>query len=655
MAEVFISYERSTTVAQARAIAEALRLLGYEVWIDDELPVHRAYTDVIAEQLNSAKAVVVVWSEMAVRSEWVRSEATRAREAGKLVQLSIDGAGLPMPFDQIHCANLQGWMGNRDAAGWRKVVASIAELIGDRSVAEPVLPQTPTRRRENSICVLPFTNMSGDVNQEYFSDGISEDIITDLSKVSALFVIARNTASAFKGKSVDVLQIARQLNVSHILEGSVRKAGSRVRITAQLIDGITGGHVWAERYDRDLVDIFALQDEISEAIVNALKLKLLPRERADIEHRGTSNLEAYDLFLRGTRPAFGPDQHLASITLLEAATRLAPDYADAWGELAKARQFWHWSRPYGERSAIAETVTAEAERALTLDPGNIAALGALFYLLPPFGRFLESERLLERMEAVAPRSPDVLIRRADHLLYVGRVRDAIDTSLEALEIDPLDPLVANDHARMLSEGGRFTEARRRFEDLLSRWPDHQGAAVNLVMLCVRVQDWTTVDALLASGKHLGKDVLNYVEIMRNPSSEVRRRLVESARRRFATSGTARFAHLQLAARFGAADEMYAIASKARFGPVGNTEDDADINAYRPLVFGTFDGSMELRRDPRFVKLCARCGLVEYWLRTQSWPDCIDEVAPFYDFKSECERLVGARLAPADEVATGLDL
>ena len=128
-----------------------------------------------------------------------------------------------------------------------------------------------------SICVLPFANMSGDPEQEYFSDGISEDIITDLSKVSALAVTARNTAFTFKGKHVDVGQVARQLKVSHVLEGSVRKAGQRVRITAQLIDGTSGSHVWAERYDRDLNDIFALQDEISQAIVAAMKLKLLPR------------------------------------------------------------------------------------------------------------------------------------------------------------------------------------------------------------------------------------------------------------------------------------------------------------------------------------------------------------------------------------------
>ena len=149
----------------------------------------------------------------------------------------------------------------------------------------------------SAICVLPFANMSGDPEQEYFSDGITEDIITDLSKVSALAVISRNSAFMYKGKHVDVTKVARELKVSHVLEGSVRKAGGRVRITAQLVDGSSNDHVWAERYDRDLNDIFALQDEISEAIVKALKLKLLPEEKKAIEQRGTDNVEAYNLYL----------------------------------------------------------------------------------------------------------------------------------------------------------------------------------------------------------------------------------------------------------------------------------------------------------------------------------------------------------------------
>ena len=184
--------------------------------------------------------------------------------------------------------------------------------------------------------------MSGDPEQEYFSDGITEDIITDLSKVSALWVAARNTAFTFKGKHVDVPQVARQLKVSHVLEGSVRKAGGRVRITAQLIDGATGGHVWAERYDRDLNDIFALQDEISQAIVAALKLKLLPEEKKAIEQRGTTNPEAYKLYLMARQYSvtgnFGSARRSeAIIRLCRRATEIDPNYARPWALMAGAQ------------------------------------------------------------------------------------------------------------------------------------------------------------------------------------------------------------------------------------------------------------------------------------------------------------------------------
>ena len=169
-----------------------------------------------------------------------------------------------------------------------------------------------------SIAVLPFANMSGDAEQEYFSDGITEDIITDLSQVGGLLVIARNSSFAYKNRNVDIRAIGRDLGVRSVLEGSIRRAGDRVRITAQLIDAGTGGHLWAARYDRDLTDIFAVQDEVAEQIVAALKVTLSPTEKAQIAEGGTSSLEAYDFVLRGRQLLFGsiknrevfrPDRH----------------------------------------------------------------------------------------------------------------------------------------------------------------------------------------------------------------------------------------------------------------------------------------------------------------------------------------------------------
>ena len=155
-----------------------------------------------------------------------------------------------------------------------------------------------------SIAVLAFNNMSGDPEQEYFSDGISEDIITDLSKLSELHVIARNSTFNYKGKGVDVKQVGRDLGVRYVLEGSVRKAGNRVRVTGQLIDAANGAHIWAERFDRDLTDIFAVQDELTKEIIAALKLKLTPEDKNRLARKGTIDVEAYNLFLRGREHAF---------------------------------------------------------------------------------------------------------------------------------------------------------------------------------------------------------------------------------------------------------------------------------------------------------------------------------------------------------------
>src|SRR6059058_3523881 len=170
----------------------------------------------------------------------------------------------------------------------------------DRAAAQAKgTPDGAQQLEKPSIAVLPFNNMSGDPEQEYFSDGITEDIITDLSNISGLFVVARNTAFTYKGKPVKVQQVAQELGVRFILEGSVRKASSRVRVTGQLINGKDGGHVWAGRFDRDLTDIFAIQDEITHAIVEQLKVKLLPQEKKSISQAPTDNVEAYTYYLRG--------------------------------------------------------------------------------------------------------------------------------------------------------------------------------------------------------------------------------------------------------------------------------------------------------------------------------------------------------------------
>jgi len=425
MSDIFVSYARATE-RQARQIADTLRLRGYAVWRDDELPAHRAYSEVIEERIKSAKAVLVLWSADAAKSQWVRAEADAARGAGTLVQVTMDGTLPPMPFNQIQCADLSGWAGDTTSQGWLKVEASLALLAGAGGLsanAGEAVPSAPTRKL--SVCVLPFVNMSGDAEQEYFSDGISEDIITDLSKISALSVIARNTAFTYKGKVLDVKEVARELGVSHVLEGSVRKAGSRVRITAQLIDGKAGDHLWAERYDRDLDDIFAIQDEISKAIAGALQLKLLPKEKKAIEDRGTESAEAYNLYLMARQQWISGndgDQRRDQVVerILHQATALDPEYARAWALLALAQaslQFRHGKR--GDEGL------ASAERALALDPNLAEAHCVLASFLRERGEQERANAEIETALRLDPESWEVNKEAGQHVFLQGRFREAL--------------------------------------------------------------------------------------------------------------------------------------------------------------------------------------------------------------------------------------
>jgi adenylate cyclase len=360
---VFISYARADEDLAAE-IADGIREAGYEVWRDDELPAHRAYAEIIEERLKGAEAVVVLWSAEAAKSQWVRAEADTARAALTLVQASLDGTIPPLPFNQIQCADLRKWDGQRTSPGWRKLIASVSELAGPKEKKA----HTRHSSRDVSICVLPFQNMSGDAEQEYFSDGISEDITTDLSKVSALEVIARNTAFTFKGQSVDVCEVAAKLGVTHVLEGSVRKVGNQVRITAQLIDGDSGGHVWAERFDRDLTDIFTIQDEISKAIVSALKIKLMPEEKKALAKRSTQSAEAYNFYLLArqywmTGNHGDPRREERVMRICSRAVEIDPYYADAWALLAIAQS----SLRYGYGRDVDDGFAA-ANAALSIDP-----------------------------------------------------------------------------------------------------------------------------------------------------------------------------------------------------------------------------------------------------------------------------------------------
>jgi adenylate cyclase len=508
MADIFVSYARADRARVAPLVA-ALEGEGWSVWWDPEITPGQEFDSMIAAELDAARAVLVVWTPTSVSSRWVRGEARDAADRGILVPARFDDVKLPIDVRAIHTTDLDAWRENPQSAAFQELLRALRPLAGGAAAMAGATAQSMAREtpRQIAVCVLPFANMSGEPEQEYFSDGISEDVITDLSKVSALAVTARNTAFAFKGKHVDVPQIARQLKVGYVLEGSVRKAGNRVRITAQLIDGATGNHVWAERYDRDLSEIFALQDEISKAIVSALKVKLLPEEKSAIEARGTLNLQAYTPYLMARQfSAIVSDRYRPLIVrLCERATEIDPNYAPAWALLAIGQ-----ANMRALTSKTAENGWDAANRALALDPNLAEAHAAKGRVLADQTRYDEAVCEHEIAGRLDPESYEVNCAAARCYTAMHRHDDAIRHYVKATAVNDRDVwacgmAIGCYEAIGDAEGMRLMARHtlERFERIIAQEPDHSTAmSFGITALAAlgekqRAMDWTERALLLA--------------------------------------------------------------------------------------------------------------------------------------------------------------
>jgi len=621
MPDVFLSYNREDQ-AVARRFAEGFEREGLKVWWDTTLRAGEAYDEVTESALNEAKAVVVLWSPHSVVSRWVRAEATQADRNKTLVPVMIEPCKRPIMFELTQTAELAHWDGSPADRAWLAFLADVKRLVGAGASASTPAPappppaQTlaPSRPDRLSICVLPFANMSGDPEQEYFSDGISEDIITDLSKVSALGVISRNTAFSFKGKPVDLKEVARQLMVSHVLEGSVRKAGGRVRITAQLIEGVSDNHIWAERFDRDLDDIFALQDEISQAIVKALKLKLLPDEKESIAERGTANVEAYDFFLRARAlhsTVSGPEVR-RSLDLYRKAVTLDPDFARAWAGLAMAIATASIFHPDLRATALTEREQAFA-RASELAPDLPDVRSSQIVQCLMRRDWARAEDHLASLDQQAGAAIGISGTPSMLLCVLGRANEAVERILMERQADPLSPGLSFSLQFLLGCAGRFNEAEAEYE----RSKDLPGARGNL--------EWRAITRAMA----LKDDAL--------------------VRQRFAAAFGEDVAFMpfapQLLQVIDRPDEALAIVRAAfdhpgcqdggRMGAIAHWavyygDDDCALNALR-RGYVELSGSLtvaeiwspafaELRRDPRFKDIVRDLGLAEHWRKTGKWGD-----------------------------------
>jgi adenylate cyclase len=346
-----------------------------------------------------------------------------------------------------------------------------------------------------SIAVLPFDNLSGDPEQEYFSDGMTEDLITDLSKISGLFVIARNSVFIYKEKPVKIAEVRRELGVRYVLEGSVRKANGRVRITAQLVDTNTEGHIWAERYDRNLEDIFALQDEVTQKIVSVLAVKLTEDEQNRLVRRYTDNMEAYDYYLRGLEyfSKLTKETNILARQMLQRAIDLDPQFAAAYALLGLAHsQDWTqgWSlgpQPLEHAFELAQkaialdetlplgyTILAEIylhknkhekaiaaqQKAIALSPNDADGIGGLGGILTWAGRPEETIGLAKKAMRLNPRYPTEYLWNLGHAYFLmGRLEEAVETLNRARDRSPeYIPVIAY-LAASYAELGRMEEAR----------------------------------------------------------------------------------------------------------------------------------------------------------------------------------------------------
>ncbi len=375
-----------------------------------------------------------------------------------------------------------------------------------KAAAQPVTAPKPAA----SIAVLPFTNMSGDAEQEYFSDGISEDIITDLSKIAGLVVIARNSTFVYKGLSVDIRAVGRDLGVTSVLEGSIRRAGNRVRVTAQLIDAGSGAHLWADRYDRDLTDIFTVQDDVTREIVTALKVTLSPGEQARLHTDRSTDPEVLDATLKArellTQP-YAPGVFDKAEPLLRRAIAKDPRYGEAYAALALLHTFRfqnEWTKPSTDSLAAArgyvdtaldlipddayphyvagityalkgyrERAIDEFDRALALSPNFAAAINAKGVAEIFMGRSADAVPMIERAMRLDPvGSPQYLHFLGLAHLLIGNYETAAMLFDERIRLVPTTDLSRPFYAATLGHLGRVDEAHQVWRDLMAINPDY---------------------------------------------------------------------------------------------------------------------------------------------------------------------------------------
>jgi TolB-like protein len=461
MSDVFVSYKRENLAAVGRLV-EALRAEGVGVWWDQDIPPSAAWEATIERELAAARLVIVAWSPAAVASENVKAEARRARQQGRLLQVFVEACEPPLFFGERQGVDLKAWSGAASEPAFRAVLDAVsAALKGSPVPDDAAAPPLPTKP---SIAVLPFANLSGDPEQDYFADGMVVEIVEALTRIRSIFVIASGSSLSFKGKGVAAQDAARQLGVRYVLEGSVRKAGGRVRIGVQLIDAADGAQIWTHRFEDTLEDVFALQDSVALAVAGKIEPTVREAEIRRASARPTDNPSSYDLYLRAVplQRTFVRADMLEALDLASRAITLDPDFGPALALAALCHRLIivnRWSDDLEDHRRLGLELTHRALKAAGDDAAVLARVASNFDFLE--GDHGAAVALLERALTLNPGCASAWLNSGMVRVRAGETDAAIENLRTALRLDPLGPGQPNTIGhigRALFQQGRFSEA-----------------------------------------------------------------------------------------------------------------------------------------------------------------------------------------------------
>jgi len=652
--DIFLSYSRDDQ-AIARRFAEGFELAGLSVWWDAALNPGEAYDKVTEKALEEAKAVVVLWSKKSVDSRWVRSEATQANSTGTLVPVMIESCKRPVMFELTHTADLSGWKGDTNDPAWQTFLAGVRRFVdkdaspqtaratvpvkrrfNPLAIAIPlslllitgavllwvkykpsVLPESATQTaatantqaaREATLAVLPFVNMSSDPEQEYFADGLSEELLNQLAQIPDLRVTARTSSFAFKGKNQDARAIGNALDVANILEGSVRKDGTKLKITAQLIDATTGTHLFSQTFDREMVDIFRIQEEIAKSVASSLSVKLGVGQ-STLGKGGTTNVEAYEKYLRGMALK-GEEKRetiLKSVQLLREAVALDPTFADAWGQLYVALSFVVVFVP-GEQVAARREMEEARNRINALAPNSQLALNLRAADFMQHRQWGEAERTM-----LSSAKPDQGLYSI-LLSVTGRTTEAIAILERGWRADPLSAS-ADVYLLLLNpQAGHARQAQDAYERIKERGGLNGYVAWNQLRALMKIPG-TPVAVIEAQFREYLKfeDQPMELDVFLVERLGDRKAALEAIRKAFDHPDNQNISRLHrithYADYFG--DRDLALAALRR--QMIDLSSSYVTYMWEPHLTG-------IRTDPRFKVLVRELGLADYYRTSGKWSD-----------------------------------